>query len=68
MNAEVYWTAVTVVVLAMVGVAMLDISLWLRGVPTVTTYLREHPAYFWWPILGLVEIMLIVAFHIFKDL
>lgn len=51
-----------------VGGGAVDVLLHVRGLPTITTWLRAHPAWFWYPAGFVVTFFFHLGFHLFARL
>ena len=66
MMAGWYWRIGCIVIGAIImGGGVVDTILWVRGRESISHYLREHPAWFWYPACLLVVFLLHLATHLF---
>jgi hypothetical protein len=62
----IYWIIGCLVVATVIlGGGAVDVVLHLRGLPTITTWLRSNPAWFWYPAVLLVILFLHLGLHLF---
>lgn len=65
MPGKIIEAVVMIVYLTLAVALVLDWTLWLRGAPTVTAYLRQHPALYFWPAGLMILFLAGLAAHLF---
>jgi hypothetical protein len=61
----ILWITYTFIALAILGAGVCDLVLWLTGSPTISAYLRLHPAAFWGPVMVTEGFLLVLALHLY---
>ena len=65
-TAEIILCIVCAVIIGViVGAGVCDFILWLTGSPTISAYLRVHPAAFWGPVMVTFGFLLVLALHLY---
>ena len=67
MAVYIYGWTLALVFFSLLGVALMDLGLYLDGQESISDWLRSNPMWFWWPIVISMIMVGLLALHLFVE-